>query len=112
MSADERPARAHPTSPQGGSGPSGRAPRRERMLRVLLPIAVLALGVVLWDAVVRYYAIPPYVLPGPWLIFSTLVSDWGVLSASLVVTLTTTLKALRLRWSAGSPLRSCSISRA
>ena len=72
------------------------APRRERMLRVLLPIAVLALGVVLWDAVVRYYAIPPYVLPGPWLIFSTLVSDWGVLSASLVVTLTTTLQGFVL----------------
>src|SRR5262245_53656284 len=69
------------------------APRRDRMLRVLLPIALLALGVLLWEAVVRTYAIPPYVLPSPWLVFSTLVTDWGVLSASLVVTLTTTLEA-------------------
>jgi NitT/TauT family transport system permease protein len=36
------------------------------------------------------------VLPGPWLILSTLVSDWGVLSASLVVTLTTTLQGFAL----------------
>jgi NitT/TauT family transport system permease protein len=72
------------------------APRRERMLRVLLPIAVLALGVVLWEVVVRHYDIPPYVLPAPWLVFSTLVADWGVLSASLVVTLTTTLEGFAL----------------
>ena len=72
------------------------APRRDRMLRVLLPIAVLALGVVLWDAVVRYYAIPPYVLPAPGLVFSTLVADWAVLSASLVVTLTITLEGFAL----------------
>ena len=72
------------------------APRRERMLRVLLPIAVLALGVVLWEVVVRHYDIPPYVLPAPGLVFSTLVADWGVLSASLVVTLTTTLEGFAL----------------
>ncbi len=72
------------------------APRSERMLRVLLPIAVLALGVALWEMVVRHYDIPPYVLPAPGLVFSTLVADWGVLSASLVVTLTTTLEAFVL----------------
>ena len=33
------------------------------MLRVLLPIAVLALGVMLWELVVRIGDIPPYVLP-------------------------------------------------
>ena len=52
-------------------------PRTERALRVLLPIAVLGLGVVLWGAVVRWRDIPPYVLPGPELVFSTLVADWG-----------------------------------
>jgi NitT/TauT family transport system permease protein len=72
------------------------APRRERMLRVLLPIAVLALGVALWEVVVRHYDIQPYVLPAPWLVFSTLGADWGVLSASLVVTLTTTLEGFAL----------------
>jgi NitT/TauT family transport system permease protein len=68
----------------------------DRLLRVLLPMAVLALGVVLWDQVVRFYAIPPYVLPGPGLVFATIVSDWAVLSSSLVVTLTTTLEGFLL----------------
>jgi NitT/TauT family transport system permease protein len=68
----------------------------DRLLRVLLPIAVLALGVVLWDQVVRFYAIPPYLLPGPGLVFATIVSDWAVLSSSLVVTLMTTLEGFLL----------------
>jgi NitT/TauT family transport system permease protein len=71
-------------------------PHADRWLRVALPIAVLALGVVLWAAVVRIYAIPPYVLPGPALVLETLVADWGVLSASLVVTLITTLEGFVL----------------
>ena len=70
--------------------------RHDRALRVLLPIAVLALGVVLWELVVRLGDIPPYVLPGPRLVASTLVSDWAVLSASLLVTLTTTLEGFLL----------------
>ena len=61
-------------------------PRRDRLLRILLPSVVLALSVAIWEAVVRINAIPPYLLPGPGLVLSTLVSDWGVLSASLIVT--------------------------
>jgi NitT/TauT family transport system permease protein len=76
-------------------GEDGR-PRMDRALRVLLPIAMLALGVVLWQLVVRLGDIPPYVLPGPGLVFSTLVSDWSLLSASLLVTLTTTLQGFLL----------------
>ena len=71
-------------------------PRMDRALRVLLPVAVLALGGVLWHLVVRLGDIPPYVLPGPRLVFSTLVSDWSLLSASLLVTLTTTLQGFLL----------------
>ncbi|MCP4621311.1 MAG: ABC transporter permease, partial [Bradyrhizobium sp.] len=61
-------------------------------LRILLPIAVLAAGLVAWELVVRLGDIQPYVLPGPWLILQTLVADWGVLFDSLLVTLTTTLE--------------------
>jgi NitT/TauT family transport system permease protein len=68
----------------------------DRLLRVLLPIALLAVGVLLWREVVRFYAIPPYVLPGPGLVFSTVISDWAVLSGSLLVTLTTTLEGFLL----------------
>jgi len=69
---------------------------KERWLRILLPIVVLAAGMALWHLVVRLYDLPPYVLPGPLLVFSTLVSDWPVLSASLMVTLTTTLEGFLL----------------
>jgi NitT/TauT family transport system permease protein len=76
--------------------PAPEAERRERALRVLLPIAVLALGIVAWDLVVRLNGIPPYVLPSPALVIRTLVSDWPVLSNSLAVTLATTFEGLAL----------------
>jgi NitT/TauT family transport system permease protein len=81
---------------------SGRRPKddagplADRMLRTLLPIVVLALGIALWHLVVRWRDIPPYVLPGPLTVFSTLISDWPVLSASLLVTLATTLEGFLL----------------
>jgi NitT/TauT family transport system permease protein len=70
--------------------------RAEDLLRVLLPIAVLVLGVLIWDLVVRIQGIPHYVLPGPGLVFATLVSDWTLLSESLVVTLTITFEGFLL----------------
>jgi NitT/TauT family transport system permease protein len=60
--------------------------------RMLLPIAVLAAGLALWELVVRVNDIQPYVLPSPYLVFWTLVGDWPVLSESLGVTLLTTLE--------------------
>ena len=72
------------------------SPVIDRILRVLLPIALLTLGLVLWEIVVRVGDIPPYVLPSPWLVFSTLISDRAVLLPSLLVTLTTTLEGFLL----------------
>jgi len=77
---------AEPSTPAGGEG----------ALRIGLPIALLALGVLIWDLVVRLKGIPPYVLPGPGLVFTTLVSDWSVLSESLLVTLLTTFEGFLL----------------
>jgi len=71
-------------------------PRADRALRVVLPIAVLALGVAVWEWIVHAYAIPPYVLPAPGLIYSTLIGDWPVLWASLLVTLKITLEGFAL----------------
>jgi NitT/TauT family transport system permease protein len=68
------------------------APDPMRYVRILLPIVVLAVGTALWELVVRLNNIPPYVLPGPMAVFSTLVSDWPVLSQSLLTTLLTTLE--------------------
>jgi NitT/TauT family transport system permease protein len=68
----------------------------DRLLRLALPVLVLALGVVLWDGIVRLNHIPPYVLPSPTLVFSTLISDRALLGASLLVTLTTTFEGFAL----------------
>jgi NitT/TauT family transport system permease protein len=73
--------------------PQGRA---EDVLRLVLPIIVLVFGIVNWELIVRLNGIPPYVLPAPSLIFATLVSDWPILSESLVVTLVTTLEGFVL----------------
>jgi NitT/TauT family transport system permease protein len=62
------------------------------MLAVLLPVLVLAAGIVAWDLVVRLNNIQPYVLPGPLLVLQTLFADWGVLWDSLLTTLLTTLE--------------------
>ncbi|HXW26139.1 MAG TPA: ABC transporter permease subunit [Xanthobacteraceae bacterium] len=70
--------------------------RRESALRVALPVAVLALGALAWDLAVRLTETPSYQVPGPGLVLQTLVSDWPILSASLLVTLTTTFQALAL----------------
>jgi NitT/TauT family transport system permease protein len=63
-----------------------------RLIRLLLPIAVLAAGIAAWELVVRLNDIQPYVLPAPSVIFVTLIVDWGVLSQSLLTTLLTTLE--------------------
>jgi NitT/TauT family transport system permease protein len=63
-----------------------------RIVRILLPILVLAAGVAGWELIVRLYNIPPYVLPAPDAVFQTLIQDWPVLSRSLLTTLTTTLE--------------------
>ena len=70
--------------------------RVENLLRLLLPIIVLALGVLVWELIVRLREIPPYVLPGPGLVFETLIADWALLSNSLLVTLVTTLQGFVL----------------
>jgi NitT/TauT family transport system permease protein len=73
----------------------------ESALRIALPFVVLALGIVAWDLVVRLFALPPYVLPGPGLVLNTLVSDWEILSGSLGVTLLTTFEGFLLACAGG-----------
>lgn len=60
---------------------------------VLAPLAVLVLAVVLWDVFVRVTGLPPYLLPGPLLVFKTLITDWNELFQSLLVTLQITVVA-------------------
>ncbi|HEY7664980.1 MAG TPA: ABC transporter permease [Xanthobacteraceae bacterium] len=84
--------------------PDESRPRLDRALRVLLPIAVLALVLAVWEAVVRLGQVPPYVLPSPWLVFSTLVADWAMLSGALLVTLAVTVEGFLLAAAGGVAL--------
>jgi len=68
----------------------------ERILRIVLPVAMLALVLLAWDMAVRLLAMPPYVLPGPGLVFSTLIADGGLLWQSLLVTLSITIEGFVL----------------
>jgi NitT/TauT family transport system permease protein len=79
-------------TPPLSAGPAMPERHDLRLIRVLLPIGVLALGIAAWALVVRINDIPPYVLPGPGAVFGTLISDWPILSQSLLITLLTTLE--------------------
>src|SRR5215467_2133190 len=78
------------------SSPVATRDLRIELSRIVLPIVTLALGVVAWDLVVRIKDIPPFILPGPGLVAKTVISDWPLLSDSLLVTLATTFYGLAL----------------
>lgn len=67
-----------------------------RVLRIALPLLVLAGVILVWDLTVRLLAIPPYVLPGPGLVLATLVADAALLWQSLLVTLAITFEGFLL----------------
>ena len=60
------------------------------------PVIAFAILIGTWEALVRYYAIAPQVLPAPSLILQTLAADSKLLFGSLLVTLRITLLALLL----------------
>jgi NitT/TauT family transport system permease protein len=68
--------------------------RTTRFSRIAAPLAVGAVLLVLWEAVVRAEGIPPYILPGPLAIAQSLWTDGPSLLGSLLVTLRVTLAAL------------------
>ncbi len=71
-----------------------RARRTERIAKWTLPAAVMILTLVAWDRLVAWNEIPHYILPGPGLVFRTLIEDWAILFDALLVTLQITLMAL------------------
>lgn len=96
------PAEAlHAPAPPGGPEPEGTALDR---LGWLLPVGLLALGLLAWECLVAWNGTPPYVLPAPSRIASTLASDWPVLWPALLVTLRTTLEGLVLALLGGGGL--------
>jgi NitT/TauT family transport system permease protein len=69
--------------------------------RALPPIVIGSVTLAVWELIVRLNEIPSYILPGPLLILTTLVHDWGTLYPSLLVTLAITGAALIVATVAG-----------
>jgi NitT/TauT family transport system permease protein len=61
---------------------------------VLAPAIVGILALLGWDLGVRLSHSPPYLLPGPLLVFQTLITDREILLPSLLITLKITMVAL------------------
>ena len=80
---------------------SASAPIRDRFptFKVLLtaerlaPIAVGVIFLLIWEVSVRLTHTPPYLLPTPTKVFQTLITEWGSLFPSLMITVQITLVA-------------------
>lgn len=67
-----------------------------RAYRIFLPFAVGVAFLLLWEGLVRHYAVPEFVLPAPSRIAESLVENFGSLMISLMVTLKVTILAFLL----------------
>src|SRR5260370_42650744 len=68
----------------------------ERVLRILVPVAMLALLLIVWQAYVVVRNLPHYILPSPIRVAEAMATDWPILAAPLVVTQKTTFAALAI----------------
>ena len=74
-------------------------PRIQRLMARLLSADVLApagvglASLLLWEGLVRWLDVPPYLLPGPLLVLQTLGTEGGELFGSLLITLQITVVA-------------------
>jgi len=75
--------------------------QREQVRRVVYPALVAALLIALWQGLVSALALPPYLVPSPWLMAQTLVLNAGALLGALLVTLKITLLAFVVAVAAG-----------
>jgi NitT/TauT family transport system permease protein len=75
---------------------ASKAKRRDLTLRIAVPLAVIAVLVLIWYVYVRVSGVPPYILPGPVAVGYAFVNDWGTLAPALWVTTKITLISLLL----------------
>jgi NitT/TauT family transport system permease protein len=68
----------------------------DTLLRFAMPVAIALVVLGIWEALVRAYEVPAYLVPAPSVVARTLVADWPILGPSLAVTLETTLAAFAI----------------
>lgn len=86
------------TSPKSAASLPQSSPRQQWLKKLtsidmIAPVIVGILALLAWDIFVRVTQMPPYLLPGPLLVFQTLISEWNQLFPSLLITLQITLTA-------------------
>ncbi|WP_299785917.1 ABC transporter permease [Ramlibacter sp.] len=69
----------------------GREQVRRNYDKVLYPALVALVLMALWQGAVTAYKLPPYLVPSPFLMLKTLVTDFGTLGMALLFTLKITL---------------------
>jgi NitT/TauT family transport system permease protein len=72
-----------------------------RVQRVLYPVLIGVVLVALWQWMVVAMELPAYLVPSPYLMMQTLVTDWGPLGNALLVTLKITVLSFVLATVAG-----------
>lgn len=90
----DKPVLGHEAT--GAFKPSGNRAFPLHLLKVLLPLALLAGLIALWGWYVSAYNVPHYILPSPARVFGALIDDWNVLGPALLVTLRITFSALAI----------------
>ena len=71
--------------------------RRDRINRIAkwtLPSLVMVLTVLAWHLYVTINEVPHYILPGPVMVFKTVIADWGLLLPAMLTTFRLTILAL------------------
>jgi NitT/TauT family transport system permease protein len=82
------------SSPNPAAQAAERARKREAAGRLLLPLFIVTVLLLGWEAVVRINGIPHYILPAPSLVLQTLLKNWSNLAPALWFTVKLTLMAL------------------
>lgn len=72
------------------------------IFRAIVPALGVCLIVVGWAVYVWQSGVPPYILPGPVTVATTLIADWPILGPALWTTANTTMVALLLALIGGS----------
>lgn len=91
----------HSAAPEAGTDSAvqivlQRTSTTEKVLRVVIPIAMVLLAIGLWQLHIVVNQVPRYIMPAPGDVALALWNDWGTLSPSLLVTIRITLLALAI----------------
>ena len=68
----------------------------EKILQIVIPAGMVILALAAWQAHIVINEVPHYIMPSPIDVATALVTDWGTLSPSLLVTLRITMMALAI----------------